>query len=350
MRRTMPSASAMAEPAQILRQAEWLAHRYDTVGDRVQFLHVPRQRHREVPFLTDEYLAPAGEPVALGREAAMAEAAGPASHHFIFHSAFCCSTLLVRALDREGVAMGLSEPVLLNDIVGWRHRGPVEGAKVAMVLDQGLNLLARPWSPGEAIVLKPSNLVNALAPAMLGLHPGSNALLLHAPLEDFLASIARKGLWGRLWVRDLFLKLGREGLLQFGIEGQDLLKLTDIQVAALCWMGQQRQFHDLAVRFGGRIRTLNSEDLMARPAETLAALAAHFALNLDQAAIEAIVSGPAFTRNSKTGSNFSASDRAADKAAGLLAHADEVEKVHLWAKELARTHSIQTELPGRLLP
>ena len=62
-------------------------------------------------------------------------------------------------------------------------------------------------------------------------------------------------------------------------------------------------------------RTLNSEDLMARPAEALAALATHFALSLDQAAIEAIVSGPAFTRNSKTGGNFSATDRAADKAA-----------------------------------
>lgn len=331
------------------RDPAWLPHRYDAVGDRFQFVHCDRARHRASTFLTDEYLPGAGTPTVVGRAAAVAAAPGAAPLGFIFHSAFCCSTLLVRALDRDGVAMGMSEPQVLNDIVGWRHRGPVEGARVAMVLDQALGLLGRPWGPGEAVVLKPSNLVNPLAPAMLGMRSEARALLLHAPLADFLGSIARKGLWGRLWVRELFVKLAREGSMDFGIKGEALLQLTDIQVAALCWLGQQRQFVQLAGRFPDRVRTLDSERLMAAPAAALGALAEHLGLALDAAAIGEIVAGPAFTRNSKTGAAFSAADRAAERSAGLAAHADEVGKVSVWAQQVAEGAAIPLRLPVPLL-
>lgn len=339
----------MTDANAVLRDPEWLPHRYDAVGDRIHFVAADRARHRASTFLTDEYLPGAQQPFVINRPAAIAGAAPAAPVHFLFHSAFCCSTLLVRALDREGIAMGFSEPQILNDIVGWRHRVAVEGPKVAMVLDHSLRLLARPFGPGEAVILKPSNLLNGLAPAMLGLRPQAGALLLHAPLDAFLGSIARKGLWGRVWIRDLLVKLGREGLLEFGITGDELLKLTDIQVAALCWLGQHRLFAQLVTRFAPRVRTLDSEQLMARPADSLAALAALYDLPLDSAAIAEIVAGPSFTRNSKTGQAYSAADRAAERDAGLRAHADEVDKVGIWARELARAHNVAIELPAPLL-
>lgn len=40
----------------LVRDAEWLAHRYDAAADAVHFRHVPRSRRSEIPFLTDEYL------------------------------------------------------------------------------------------------------------------------------------------------------------------------------------------------------------------------------------------------------------------------------------------------------
>jgi hypothetical protein len=333
----------------IARTPAWLPHRYDAAGDRVHFVEVDRARHRATTFLTDAELPGTDRPRVLDRAAAVAGAGPQAPLHFLFHSAFCCSTLLVRALDRDGVAMGLSEPQILNDIVGWRHRTPVEGARVAEVLDHAMTLLARPWSPGEAVIVKPSNLINSLAPAMLGLRPDSSALLLHAPLEAFLGSIARKGLWGRLWVRELFVKLRREGALEFGLSAEDLFQLTDIQVAALCWLGQHRQFASLAARYPARVRTLDSEVLMARPAEALAALAAQFRLPLDAAAIADTLQGPAFTRHSKSGQRFDGQARIAEREAGLKAHADEVEKVAAWARTLADTHSISLDLPNPLL-
>jgi hypothetical protein len=330
---------------------EWLAHRYDPVGDRVQFVEVPRARHAEIPFLTDEYLPGAKTPRVLGRPAAMAEAAVSGPLHFIFHSAFCCSTLLVRALDDPGLAMGLSEPVILNDIMGWRLRDRPDGPRIGAVLDDALTLLARPFGPGEAVIVKPSNLVNPLAHGLLQMRPEARALLLHTSLDGYLGSIARKGMWGRLWVRDLLAKLLPEGIIDLGLAGDDYLRLTDIQAAAVGWLAQHAHFAKLAGRFGpARVRTLDSDVLLARPQEALLALGQHFGLGIDSAMAARLAAGPAFGRNSKSGEAFGAADRAADRSRGLEAHGEEIGMVLEWARAVAANAGVALVLPNSLLP
>ena len=345
----MQSADMSRPPAAPQRDPQWIAHRYEEGRDAVHFVQVPRAEHGGFPFLTDEYMGDRAVAAGLRSEAA-GGAPAPAPLHFLFHSAFCCSTLLVRAMDRPGMAMGLSEPTILNDIVGWRHRARPQGPQVAAVLRDALRLLARPWGPGEAVVVKPSNLLNPMATAMLQLTPGARAILLHAPLEDFLGSIARKGMWGRLWVRDLLVKLLREGAVQLGIEGEELLKLTDLQAAAVGWLAQQALFARLAGQMPERIRTLDSVELLARPAESVAAAALHYGLTIDADTAHQIAAGPAFTRNSKTGADFTASDRAAERAQGLSLHADEIAMVLKWAETVAQQFAVPMRLPAPLLP
>lgn len=333
----------------VMRSAQWLAHRYDPNHDAFHLLPVPRERHAAIPFLTDEYLGDLGQPLVVRRAEAVEQARAPAPAHFLFHSAYCCSTLLAAAFDRPGVAMGLKEPVLLNDLIGWRHRG-AKGPDVARVLDDGLRLLARPFAPGEAVVVKPSNIVNPLIPGIMALRPQARALLLHAPLDAYLASIARKGMWGRLWVRDLFGKLLREGMLApLGIAPDDYLGLTDIQVAAAGWLAQQRQFQDIAGKLCDRVATLDSETLVERPGDSLAALAGLFDLRLDGSAIDAIVSGPIFARDAKSGAGFAPGQRARAAQQGLSLHGEEVEKVVHWARVLADNGGIAMTLPNSLL-
>ena len=289
-------------PAAILKDANWLAHRFDEAQDAFQFRHAPRAAHAKATFLTDEYLGPEPNPVVMPRGKAMGlcPAAGPV--HFIFHSAFCCSTMLARAFDLPGKAMGLKEPVLFNDIAGWRFRG-AQGPRVAEALDQAMDLLARPFAPGEVTVIKPSNLVNPLAPAMMQLRPQANALLLRAPLPIFLKSVAKKEMWGRLWVRDLLVKQLREGnFVDLGFEQSDYLGLTDLQAAAVGWLAQQALFHRMVAQYGqSRVRSLDSETLLDRPRACMSALADLFDVALDEAALDAILSGPAFATSSKTG-------------------------------------------------
>ncbi|MBC7506414.1 MAG: hypothetical protein H7267_11930 [Sandarakinorhabdus sp.] len=329
----------------IVRDPRWFAYHFDPSHDAVQFRHILRPAHARATFLTDEYLG-AGDIVAIRRgdvEAAPIAAAGSAPLHFIFHSAFCCSTMLARAFDLPGLAMGLKEPMILQDLIGWQHRG-ARPVQIAPVLETVLDLLARPFTLGESIVVKPSNITNSLAPAILTMRPEARALLLYAPLRVYLGSIARKGMTGRLWVRDLLVKQLQEGLHGFGFNATDYLGQTDLQVAAMGWLAQHALFMRMAADFGPRVVALDSETLVAAPVVAMTGIAAHFGVDCD---VEAIVAGPAFTRHSKSDVGFSAVDRSA-ATASEASHADEIDKVAIWTEAVAKAAGVSLVLPGRL--
>lgn len=326
--------------------AEWLAHRYDEGQDAVHFIDVPRALRRSVPFLTDEYLKPSA-PKIVKRTDAVAAVTGEAATHFIFHSAYCCSTLLAQAFDNPGVSHALSEPQILNDMVGWRHRGG-NAAQIGMVTDGAIRLLARPLVSGEAAIIKPSNIVNGLASALMTLRPDARAVLLHAPLRLFLGSIARKGMWGRLWVRELLSRQLAEGLIDLGFETRDYLLHTDLQAAAVGWLAQHRLFADMAQKWPDRVRTIDSETLVSRPAETMRALADLFDVALDDERIATVVAD-VFARDSKSGRVFESGQRAADQSAAEALHADEIEKVNAWAEAVAKAARVSMQLPLPLL-
>ena len=336
-----------APPARPLLAPEWLAHRYDETHDAVHMIEAPRALRRSVPFLIDEHLPGAKTPTVLRRADVMSAAPLPAPLHFIFHSAYCCSTLLANAFDRPGLASTLKEPQLLADMVGWRQRGG-EPRRIGEVLDQSLTLLARPFEPDETVIVKPSNVVNGLAQAMMGLRPNARAILLYAPLPVFLASIARKGMWGRLWVRELLAKQLTDGIVDLGFEPRDYLLQTDLQAAAVGWLAQKQLFATMAARWPDRVKTLDSEVLVARPVEALRATAALFELDLSHEAATEIVAD-VFSRNAKDGRSFASGQRASDRAAGEAVHAEEVEKVTAWAEAVARNAGVAEPLEAALL-
>jgi hypothetical protein len=332
-------------PATLAADPLWFPWRFDEAADAFQFRRLDRADHARATFLTEEYLGAADVQLApRPAVAAPARAAGQAPLHFIFHSAFCLSSVLARAFDVPGTAIGLKEPMLFNDLAGWQLRG-APGPALAAAMDSGLALLARPFAPGETVVAKPSNISNALIAGMLQLRPQARALLLHAPLPVYLGSIARKGLDGRLWVRDLLLKQLGQGLHDLGFVAEDYLAQSDLQVAAMGWLAQQRLFARLAARYPGRLLTLDSDTLLAQPMAAMTALARHFGVALD---VAAIVAGPAFTRHSKHGAAFDAQARAAEQAAEA-AHADEIAKVSVWAAAVAQAQGVPMRLPAPLI-
>lgn len=333
----------MTTAEQMAADPLWFPWRFDEGRDAFQFRHLRREDHAGATFLTEEYLGSAAVQTA-SRAAVLAARPPQAPIHFIFHSAFCLSSVLARAFDLPGTSMGLKEPKLFNDLAGWHLRGAA-GPQLAQAMDASLTLLARPFGPGEAIVAKPSNIINALAAAMLQLRPQSRALLLHAPLKVYLGSIARKGLDGRLWVRDLLFKQLRQGLHDFGFGPEEYLTQSDLQVAAMGWLAQHQLFARLAERFGDRVRTLDADQITRQPEAVMAALGTLFGLSLDA---PAVVAGPAFTRHSKHGQAFDAEARTRERATEA-AHADEIEKVAIWAETVAQSQGISLALPRPLL-
>ncbi len=331
----------------IVADAQWLAHRYDPHHDAFHFRRVPRAAHAAAVFLTDEYLGSESQVPVLTR-GVTAPVTPPGTCHFIFHSAFCASTMLTRVLDQPGVAMGLSEPVVLNDLVGWRRRG-ADMRVHARVMGDALALLARPFEPAEPVVVKPSSVINPLAAGMLALRPDARAILLFAPLPVFLASVARKGLWCRLWCRELLEGLIADGVVDLGFDARDYFRMSDLQVAAVGWLAQHKLFSAIADRFGaGRVATLDSEQLTRQPVTTIVAVADHLGIKADASVSSAIAAHPALGRNSKTGAEFAPGQRERDQAASQNAHQDEIDKVVTWAEAIARTAGIAMVLPHPL--
>jgi hypothetical protein len=321
-------------------------HRYDETRDLIHLIDVDRATRRRLPFLVDAELGPQ-TPLILPRAEVIAAAPAPAPLHFLFHSAFCCSTLLANAFDRQGVSSVLKEPQLLADMTGWRLRGGAP-RDIQTILDQALTLLARPFEAGEAMVIKPSNIVNGLAEAMLTMRPNARAVLIYAPLPVFLASIARKGIDGRRWARELLSKQLAEGLIDLGFAPRDYILHTDLQAAAVGWLAQKALFVRIAERWPQRVRTLDSEVLVARPQEAIGAVATHFGLRLGTEEVDAIVRDE-FSRNAKDGAEFSTDQRRRDQRDGTALHADEIGKVTVWADAVSKAAGLPAALPNPLL-
>lgn len=323
-----------------LADAAWLAHRYDETTDSFRFLYVPRETHSAIAFLDDEYLPQGSEQKIIARRQIVPAEHDLAPLHFIFHSGFCCSTLLAHALNQPGIASSLSEPTILRDMVGYAGRSD-NVKRLVEILHQSLKLLARPFEQGEAVVVKPSCTVNGIQRMILTMRPNSHALFLHAPIRVFLNSIARKGITGRLWARELFLTLRKAKkpklALDLGFNEDQLFGQTDLQIAGLAWLAQNIYFNELLAEFGAeRVRSLDSESFLINATETLIRLGRLFDLDLDSNRAKTIANSDVFHRHSKSGDEFDASQRDEDRAAGENAHADEIEKVAQWVEIVAQ--------------
>lgn len=333
----------------VLSDPNWLPHRYDEATDTIRFVKVDRRAHAKATFITDEYLTGTDKFVPVPATSIDRKALGEGAVHFVFHSAYCCSTLVARMFDAPGISMGFKEPVILNDLVGWRRRG-AEPRALAARLDLAIALLSRPFDQGEAAIIKPSNIVNSLAPAMLGLRPDARALLLYAPIDDFLASIAVKGLWGRRWVRQALWGQMRDGVVVQQFSQEELFELTDLQIAGLGWLSHHAIYAQMIARFGSeRVVVCDSRSLLEDKGKTVSAAFRHFGMPLAKGRCEDIAAGPAFTTNSKDRSSYSAADRERQISNTREANSDEIAKVSEWVRAVADAAGLDPAPPPSLL-
>ena len=325
---------------------QWLAHRFDEATNEIRFVEHDRATRALVPFLTDSYL-PEKAFLAQSRDQARQVAPARAPIHFVFHSGFCCSTLFAACFDQPGLATAFSEPMILNDLTGWRQRG-ASPSDVGRLLDDALTFLSRPFDGDQASILKPSTVVNGLAKAMMHVRPHARAVVMYAPIGDFLISIAKKGLDGRRWARELFVAMRKEGLTDnLGFSDEDYFGQTDLQIAAVAWLCQQQLFANLLHVYPDRVRSLSSERFLERPEAAINAAASLFDVQMSKDNIAAAKSG-ALARNSKDGKPFGHDAREAEYRAARAAYGDEVEKVRIWADAVAASAGLVTALPNSL--
>jgi hypothetical protein len=313
---------------------EWVPHAFGRNGLDLTSVFVPRPARADLLFLSDGHLKGEFRKATFPAAAVESEAAaaGAAPLHFVFHTSFCCSTLLARALEVPGVSEILMEPNVLVD-VAERLTGPRADAELALAL----RLLERPLAPGERIIIKPSNFANRLLEPALAMRPQSRAVLLYSDPGTFLRSVVKRGLLGRINARKLYGKLIAWTSLRFGFSDEETFLQTDLQIAALAWLMQIAHFRSAAGRLGPeRVMLVDSANLLAAPASTLQRVQTFFGLGLGDRQLAEIVEGAVFSTHSKSSRvDYSPGARARDHDALLEAHGEELEMVLQWLRAVA---------------
>lgn len=329
----------MSQPSlsDVVKDPDWIPHTFDAGGGNLTFVHVPRKSRADLMFLSDEHFAGNFAKATFPASAVADEAASldRSPIHFIFHTSFCCSTLLANALDVPGHSTTLKEPDVLINLANRLIRSDDQGNR--MRLDLVLRLLERPFAAGEAIIVKPTNFANRLLDSALAQRPNARAVLLYSDVSTFLRSLLKRGMFGRIFGRQLFNQIRAWSPLEFGYSPGQLLEQTDVQIAALAWLMQISHFDSVARAFGpDRVMILETGDLLADPRSAIARSQAFFGLGLDSGEVEAIASGPVFSTHSKLGDRgYDADARAKEHAAASEAHSEELQMVVEWIAAVA---------------
>ena len=263
----------------------------------------------------------------------------PSPVHYIFHTAFCCSTLISRCLDIEGLSRALREPAVLMQLANYKRTGdayPFDGDRWPGLLSTVLFLLAKPRTDGEIVVVKPTNAANNLAVDIVHMPRTGGVLLLYSKLDQFLVSILKKGEEGRAFVRRLFNVIRRDSERARSLSVESLAQLTDMQMAAFVWYLQMDAYLRLLTEFpNAAIRTLDCDTFLAAPLTTLAKLCHLFEIRVEQGALEAIAAGPGFTRYSKDESrDYDSSARTSENEQIVREHRETLDGILAWSEGL----------------
>ena len=330
--------------AETLADGRWLAWRYDAAADEIHFARAPEDIREAANFLSE--LRPSGDQMrAFPRSTVAAAPVTEAPLHFIVHSGLGGSTLLARALDEPGIVTTLKEPPILTDVVAFALTAP--HAEVEKLCSLVARLLARPITPGEAVIVKMNSVGNGLAVAMAAERPRSGVLCLRTPLDAMLSSLARRGLEGRLAGRKLFIGMRNARLAELGFSGKQLFEQSDLQLAALSWVAVQRLITNTAAQLGpDRTCSISSEQLFERPRDSLTAIARHFGIELG---VDQRLASGIFEQHAKTGEAFDSHARDKTTADTLAVHGDEIRPIVEWAQKVAQAQGIAWDLPYPIL-
>ncbi|MEO7815469.1 MAG: hypothetical protein ABIR87_08485 [Sphingomicrobium sp.] len=331
----------------VVGNPEWLPHAYDAAGQTLTLVNVPRAARAQLMFLFDQhYGGQFAKASFAGKAVAAALAADSAAHmaaplHFIFHTSFSGSSLLAKALELPGVASSMREPAIFTNLANRMNSS--DGDAAAARLELVLKLIERPLAAGEKVIAKQSSFANRLAGQILETREQSRAVLLFSDVDTYLISLLKRGMWGRIWGRKLFINLkGWSTLkLKLDLKADELVQLTDMQAAALAWLMQVHHFHELATRFGPRVMLLHSDQLFTAQAASLHRVMTLFDFGLTELDASDIATGPIFAKHSKfADKDYSVEDRISDTATVGEAHAEELAMVTKWIAAVADHHGV----------
>lgn len=324
----------LADPA-------WFPFTYDPVSDRLSLIHARYDVIAAASFLDGR--TPLTDQA--GRSVAVADC-DPDLHApaLLFHTAFCGSTLLARALQAPPAVMSLREPsALLALAMASLNPAQFSPQQIERAAGVALGLLGRPWAAQGRVLIKPTNQVNRILPLLLRVSPQSRGLLLHSSLEQFIVSCLKKLPAAEQQVRWMAQALlpGTQLAQRLGIPLTHPFNL--IESAVLTWFAQMEIYATvLNADRDDRLRSLGIDAMLAQPARVVAAAADWLQLPAPHDGLAARVS-ETFSRNAKTQEQaFDSLQRDQENKLMRQRHGEVIRHALQWAE--------QTIAPAAMVP
>lgn len=146
---------------------------------------------------------------------------------------------------------------------------------------------------GESVIVKGNVPISMIAPYIDSIDVGMAGILLHFPLDDYLAAVLRTQNHAQ-WVE---MVTGELRLSQHPLFG-DLELVGAAHKAAALWLAMMLRYQAVQKQ-NGKMAALDANRLFDQPAETIAASAAHFDVKLGEGEAQRIAGSDLFTTYGK---------------------------------------------------
>ena len=326
---------------EIVADPNWFLQAINLDEERLYFIKTDKTALSAASFLDARFDTRNLESTSFGlqellRYTMKLEAAPP---RFVFHTAFCCSTLLARCLDVKDCNVSLKEPAVLMALANYQrvgHKLLANAADAHAIYRLVTLLLFRPFADYQTVVVKPTNTVNNIIGPLLSTHHASKAVLLHSDLKSFLLSILKKGEQGRGFARQLFNIFLMDSAEAQLLQTSKLLRMTDLQIAAVTWHLQFEHFLTVQQKFNAQsVRSLHCDVLLNYSQDTLTKLVSHFGMSKLEQNIEQMMMYAPLQRNAKTlNETYTAYDRKNEYVEAERRYAESLQAIIPWAKQL----------------
>jgi len=198
----------------------------------------------------------------------------------IFHSAFCGSTLMSRALELIYNCLPMREPVSIGSLLHYRISKDFDLEKEKKYSRLIRNIYARRFEESQIPVIKANDYVNSYLPYLVKYEPDTPILLMYSSLNDFIAGCVKSD-ERKQWIKDRF-----ELLMTFFLKEDEKLKYQHIdttghvELAAAYWSYNLKIFSDITRQSPLTIKTLEF-DAMLQNTEAMVEKVAYF-FNLEK--------------------------------------------------------------------
>ena len=324
-----------------LASPDWLLAGFDEARELFQFARVSRQSYYDSSFL-DHRIKPMPRRVATATgseiDSTLATLASrPAA--YVFHTAFCASTLLAFCLDHPSRTLVLREPKVLVRLAGLQRDIPSPDSVPRGLLKQRVfGMLDRSYA-GESVVIKPSNYANALLRDVLNQRTGAGeqhrCIMLSNGLRSLVISILKKEPEAREQLPAFVGALLRDSDYLKNIDLPPLESLDLLQQSVVFWHCQRHFIQCIRKECGiGCMLPVSMEAFLLHPLDTLVEINEFLHLGLSEVLLSNAVEAGAFRQHSKTGAGYSPEQQRFEADAIAERYDGEIRRALKWARPM----------------